>query len=786
MNTSDKKRRWTMTLLSLCLWLTAQAQVESHLSYRRYTIHDGLPRMQTERVWQDSRGYIYIGTLSGFVRFDGRTFTPFLRGRRENIVGFAETEGRVRALSFARQWIIDGDETEPRLFDPQKRWFLNNFNAGSLTGDYVLMEDEQEQNRRLCRLTDKGFTPILKGALFDEMTPDRKLYADSTAIYVPTVKGLFRVDGRQAVRISSKKDIYTLLRTDSALLVFASDGIFRLGTKGLKRLAKADWTEAAFGLTVRQMKSGNLVIADEHKVYVYDGVSVSEITSGINLIKDLLIDRWDRLWIATYQGLYCYFNRNFTNHRLTDKDDIVRAIGTDSEGRLTEGTLNGKILEDGVILDNSQQFYSPSSATIDEGVYMAGNGNVVCIRNHQPTILPLPQDRYQFVAAANGRLIVGSRKGILSYDPKTDATDTLTTEILHPWCAAADTLGNLWVGSSPGLYSISKEGTAKKDYPQKLIITTMTADTYGNIFFASADSLFLIRDCQIVPMSHQIPMLSGHEIRSLYASPRGFLIIAAIDGVFVCRQEKDGNLNDCRFYNHLNGFTTIEPQMATMAETSDGTVWLAGVEEVTSFRPEDLYNYNEEDTFIAPPLRWWQHWWVWLSGLLLLALAVWSFTHWYDKRLNYRKMIRLQREKSKKELQINAIRKKALEADPTPLAQDIVKMTEKTKSTRFNIRTTKGNVILDSADIAYFKADGNYTKMITFEREDTIFMGLGALEKLLDPDIFMRADRSTVVNLHNIERLDAYQRKCTFRSADGTEVEASLLAPAFKRLKAVL
>mgnify|MGYP002624445470 CR=1 FL=1 len=144
MNTSDKKkRRLTVALLCLCLWLTAQAQVESHLSYRRYTIHDGLPRMQTERVWQDSRGYIYIGTLSGFVRFDGRTFTPFLKGRRENIVGFAETEGRVRALSFARQWVIDGDETEPRLFDPQKRWFLNNFNAGSLAGDYVLMEDEQ-------------------------------------------------------------------------------------------------------------------------------------------------------------------------------------------------------------------------------------------------------------------------------------------------------------------------------------------------------------------------------------------------------------------------------------------------------------------------------------------------------------------------------------------------------------------------------------------------------------------------------------------------------------------
>lgn len=792
MNKSNKRRRWTILLLCLSLWLTTQAQVESYLSCRRYTIHDGLPRMQTERVWQDSRGYIYIGTLSGFVRFDGRTFTPFLRGRRENIVGFAETEGRVRALSFARQWMIEGDETEPRLFDPQKRWFLNNFNAGSMTGDYVLMEDEQEQNRRLCRLTDKSFTPLLKGALLDEMTPDRKLYMDSTAIYVPTARGLFRIEGRRAVRVSAKKDIYTLLRTDSALLAFASDGIYQLEVRGKKPevrvLVKADWSEATFGLTVRRMKSGCLAIADEHKVYIYDGKTVSEVTGGINLIKDLLIDRWDRLWVTTYQGLYCFFNRNFTNHRLTDQDDIVRAIGTDGEGRLVEGTLNGKILVDGQIVDDdNRQYYSPSSATINGRVYMAGNGNVVSVENHQTTILPLPKDRYQFVAAANGRLIVGSRKGILGYNPITGITDTLTTEILHPWCAATDLQGNLWVGSSPGLYSITKEGVVSKtDYPQKLIITTMTADTLGNIFFASADSLFMISKGEVMPMNGQIPMLAGHEIRSLHVSPRGFLIIAVIDGLFICHMEEDCQLNDIRFYNHLNGFTTLEPQMATMAEMPDGTVWLAGVEETTSFNPERLYVYSEEDTFIAPPLHWWQHWWVALSAVLVLSLIVWSITRWIERRRNRRKMIRLEREKQEKERQISAIRQKAIEAEPGELAKDIVKMTEETEDTRLTIRTVNGIIVTNLSDIAYFKADGNYTKMVTFQRTETIYTGIGKLEKTLNPQIFVRADRSTLVNIHNISRIDAKQHTCTFKSADNIEVETTLLAPAFKRLESML
>jgi len=418
---------------------------------------------------------------------------------------------------------------------------------------------------------------------------------------------------------------------------------------------------------------------------------------------------------------------------------------------------------------------------------MAGNGNVVSIGSHGLSVLPLPQDRYQFVAAANGQLIVGGRKGVLAYHPETGLADTLTTEILHPWCAAADAQGTLWVGSSPGLYSISKAGAVSKtDYPQKLIITTMAADSSGNIFFASADSLFLIREGQVVPMNSQVPMLAGHEIRSLHVSPRGFLVIAVIDGLFVCRMEEDCRLSDARFYNHLNGFTTLEPQMATMAEMPDGTVWLAGVEEVTSFSPEALYGYSEEDTFIAPSLRWWQHWWVALMAVLLLSIAVWGVTRWIEKRRHRRKMIQLERAKLEKERQLSAIRKKAIEAEPDDLAKDIVKMTESTEETRLTIRTTNGIVIANMADIAYFKADGNYTKMVTFQRAETVLIGIGKLEKMLDPQTFMRADRSTLVNIHNVSQLNVKRRICIFKSADNVEITTTLLAPAFKRIESML
>ena len=818
-------KRTIFLWLMLCLYLGAQAQMESHLTYRRYVTQDGLPQMQTERLWQDSKGYIYIGTLSGFVRFDGHAFAHLLKGRL-NIVGFAEVEDEVRALGFFRQWRVDYDGVEAMPLDPQGHWLLNNLNAGSLPNGYVLLEDSLEEHRRLCLMTKQGFKPLLEHRLLDEMMPDRKLYYDTekSEAIVPTESGLWRIKAGKATKLSEKSDVFTLMRTDSTLLAFASDGIYAVEGKGVRLIQAANWSAASYGLTVRKLRSGSMVIADEHTVYIWDGTSIKEIMSGINLIRDVLVDRWDRLWVATYQGVYQFFNRCFTNHWLTDENDIVRAVAIDDAGQLVVGTLNGKlIVGDSVISDDAEQFYAPNAAKLGGKVYVAGNGDVVCIATDKgereawsvkgeamPSYrwLGLPHDRYQFVASAWGQLIVGSRTCITAWQPETGVLDTLTTEILHPWCATEGTDGLLWIGSSSGLFSINQKHEVNKlEYPsQKLIITALVADHRGNIFFASADSLFMVRNGQIESLHQQIPELCGHEVRSLYVSPRGYMVVAVVDGLFVCHISKDYQLSDIHFFDHLNGFTMTEPLKAMMAESSDGTVWLPGVEQMTSFNPEELLAHNEEDTYIAPPLRWWQHWWVWLAGVLLLALLVWAVTRWYEKRRNHLRMVRLQREKLWREEQIEAIRKKALEvrdsqnnslestqaespqteSPQTALAKDIVKMTEKSYEERITLRTASGTIVVDVKDIAYFKGDGNYSQIVTFHDTDTVLIGLGALAKMLSPEIFVRADRSTLVNLHHIYSLLPKQRLCIFRSPTGQEVKTTLLAPAFKRLQELL
>ncbi len=788
-------RRTIIVGLALLFGLALHAQVESQLTCRRYTTQDGLPQMQAERLWQDSRGYIYIGTLSGFVRFDGLEFTPFLKGRRLNIVGFAEVENEVRALGFFRQWRVDYDDVEPMPLDAEGHWLLNNLNAGSLPVGYLLMEDSLERHRRLCQMTKRGMTPLLTDSLLDEMTPDRKLYVDSVDgdIIVPVERGVFRsrADGLPAEKLTDRGDVFTLLRTDSALLAFTPDGIYAVGEDSLRRVAEADWRASGYGLTVRELGDGRLIVADEHSVYLCEGPSVKMLAGGFNLIRDVLIDRWGRLWVATYQGVYCYFNRCFTNHWLSDEGDIVRAVAVDADGRLVTGSLNGKVMVGGQLIDDHpEQFYAPSAVRIGDSVYLAGRGDVACLGpDGGLRWLGLPLDRYQFVGEAWGCLIVGSRNSIMAYDTATATLDTLTMEILHPWCSACDGDGRLWIGSSSGLFAIDEahrvEKKAYKD--QKLIVSTMDADQRGNVFFASADSVFVVRKGRVEALNPLMERLNGHEVRSIHVSPRGFLVVAVVDGLFVCRYDEDCRPRDLQFFNHLNGFTMTEPLKTVMAETADGTVWLPGVEQMTSFRPAELLAMSEADTFISPPQRWWQHWWVWLLGVMLLSLAVGTAARWWERRLGRRRMIRLEREKLQREEQIEAIRQKAIEeVKASELAQDIVKMTEKTFGERLTLRTASGTIVVDVKDVAFFKGDGNYSLMVTFHDRTTVLVSLGALEKMLSPEVFVRADRSTLLNIHHVSSLLPKQRRCIFRSPAGQEAETTLLAPAFRRLQELL
>src|SRR5262245_17152725 len=47
--------------------------------FKRYTAEDGLPSSHIGCLWQDHRGFLWVGTGNGLYRFDGYNFKAFKR-----------------------------------------------------------------------------------------------------------------------------------------------------------------------------------------------------------------------------------------------------------------------------------------------------------------------------------------------------------------------------------------------------------------------------------------------------------------------------------------------------------------------------------------------------------------------------------------------------------------------------------------------------------------------------------------------------------------------------------
>ena len=93
---------------------------------------------------------------------------------------------------------------------------------------------------------------------------------------------------------------------------------------------------------------------------------------------------------------------------------------------------------------------------------------------------------------------------------------------------------------------------------------------------------------------------------------------------------------------------------------------------------------------------------------------------------------------------------------------------------KLNFRSVNGKILVAAADIAYAKAEGNYARLVTFSSEDLILENLLMLEQRLPKDAFVRIDRSTIVNISRIYRLNQKQHTCQLQSDDGRTVQLKL------------
>ena len=101
---------------------------------------------------------------------------------------------------------------------------------------------------------------------------------------------------------------------------------------------------------------------------------------------------------------------------------------------------------------------------------------------------------------------------------------------------------------------------------------------------------------------------------------------------------------------------------------------------------------------------------------------------------------------------------------------------------KLSFKSVNGRILLAPDDIAYIKADGNYASITTFRGQDLVLENLLSLEQRLPAHTFVRVDRSTIVNLSTVYRLNHQQHSCTLQSADGSVLQLKLSKSGIEQL----
>ena len=107
-------------------------------------------------------------------------------------------------------------------------------------------------------------------------------------------------------------------------------------------------------------------------------------------------------------------------------------------------------------------------------------------------------------------------------------------------------------------------------------------------------------------------------------------------------------------------------------------------------------------------------------------------------------------------------------------------------NTKKGFKAVGSMIFAEPGDIAAIQADGNYSKLVTFDGEDLILESLLSLERRLENPPFVRADRSTIVNLQLVSRLNAQERTCTLLSPDGRSRVIELSKSGIEKLLLVM
>lgn len=448
-------------LLVLCIpgYIFTAPKIPNKYILQNWMVRDGLPQNTITGIAQTRDGYLWLGTRSGLVRFNGLDYKLF---NSSNTPAFkndyiftmlVDSQGYLWAGTYGGGLIkledgqfttIDSrdglaDNVIWSLFEDSRGtiWVgtggngISKIDKGKITSilpfdglgsSYIWTITEDPKGAIWIGTDGDGPIRITDGVIDNNPISDSRLdyilssFVDSRGdLWFGTPSGLFHYDGRELTTFNHLKNLANSIVWS---IIETRDGQLLVGTEG-------------GGVFLYEYASGNFT-----KFTKSDGL-------GSDLVTGVFQDLEGNIWVGCKSGGLNRINEGSVSVT-TESDGLggstVYAVYEDSKGQTWFGTLNGGV---SVLSDGNMTTYS-----IEQGL----QSNIVLSITEDP----------------EGHIWVGTDGGGISHiEPEKITTYTVEEGLSNEnvWSLTFDSKGTLWVGTDGGgLDRLGPDGFYNFDY----------------------------------------------------------------------------------------------------------------------------------------------------------------------------------------------------------------------------------------------------------------------------------------------------------------------------------
>jgi two-component sensor histidine kinase/ligand-binding sensor domain-containing protein len=631
-----------MLLIEL-LSISVQAQL---LRFDHYSTQEGLSQSNVNCIYQDSRGFIWIGTRNGLNRFDGYKFVIYNRDPKDTFSLSDDFVTDVAEDKSGNLWIATKgglnkyDRSENRF----SRFFHNEKDPHTLSGNALnKLAFDQEGNLWIATQMNGLNCYVPQGNLFKHYSYS---VGDSSSISENTVRTVF---------VDSKNEVWAGTFTGGL-------NRFNKNTQGFERFRILGDQKRATGSNIPCIYEDNdhclWIGTQDEGLFLFDAKSKSfkalaTLTKTKNFLARTIFSLNDeddgKLWIGTEnEGLFVLNKKTFSInqyvHDEIDKYSIngnsIYAIYRDQQENMWLGTFSGGVnllrsttkkfihykhtsspgsLSNNFVLDIFEDTHKNIWVATDGGGLnvKAANSDSFVHFTHQAGVTNTLSSNYDLVVREmkDGKIWVGTWGGGISiYDPQKKSFrylandpnngNTISSNNIYAIIQSKD--NKIWIGTAnAGLDCFDEKAKKITRYCHSAndstsissdLILSLLEDSKGNIWVGTYDNGLNRFDTATKTFERYIANpggagISNNSIPDIREDSKGNLWVSSFNGLNKINLGTD----------QLTVYTTLDglPGNIIYATLEDnrGNIWISTNKGLSVFDPttNQFKNFTPED-----------------------------------------------------------------------------------------------------------------------------------------------------------------------------------------------